>query len=128
MFKICANGLVYNTGKAAKHALEKESHESKSGVITMAAKIYPFKNRKEMKENGQYFALILSVVAWAAFIVGIILCLVRISDFNDRNMYLMAGIGCIVGSVFIYCIGAFLAATMNKKYRKANDDVGSRRK
>ncbi|GGA27349.1 hypothetical protein [Paenibacillus physcomitrellae] len=94
----------------------------------MAAKIYPFKDRKEMRENGNYFALALTTIAWVVLIVGIVLCLIRLSDFNDRNMYLMAGIGCIVGSIFIYSIGGFLHVAQTKKFREANDDVASKRK
>ncbi len=94
----------------------------------MAARIYPFKSRKEMRENGHYFALALSTIAWIILAVGIVLVLVRLSDFNDRNMYLMSGIGCIVGSIFIYSIGGFLHAAQTKKFRQAHDDVAAKRK
>lgn len=94
----------------------------------MAAKIYPFKDRKRMREDGHYMVLTLTSVAWVILVVGVILCLVRISDFNDRNMYLMAGIGCIVGSIFIYCIGAFLHAAQTRKFRQANDKPAANRK
>lgn len=62
-------------------------------------------------------------IAWVILAVGVILCLVRISDFNDRNIYLMVGIGCIVASIIIWCIGGFLYAVSTKKFRKANDEV-----
>jgi hypothetical protein len=94
----------------------------------MAAKLYPFKGSKEMRENGNYFAFALTIIAWAILVLGIVLCLVRISDFNDRNMYLMGGIGCIVGSIFIYSVGGFLHAAQTKKFRQAHDEVASKRK
>lgn len=106
----------------------KGNHETDFGSEGMAAKIYPFTSRKQMKDNGHYFALTLTNIAWVILAVGIILCLVRLSDFNDRNMYLMGGIGCIVASIFIYCVGAFLFAAQNKKFREANDNVASNRK
>ncbi|AWB43589.1 hypothetical protein DCC85_04685 [Paenibacillus sp. CAA11] len=95
----------------------------------MAAKVYPFKDKKgERDRNGHWFATVLTIASWIVLIVGIILCLVRLSDFNDDNMYLMGGIGCIVASVFIYCIGAFMHASQTKRYQQATDDVAEKRK
>jgi fucose permease len=94
----------------------------------MAAKIYPFKGRKEMKENGNQLALALTTIAWVLLAIGIILCLFRLSDFNDRNIYLMLGIYCVAASIIVYCIGGFLLAAQTKLFRKAHDDVASKRK
>jgi hypothetical protein len=48
---------------------------------------------------------LMTVFAWTALTVGVLLCLINISHFSDKNTTLMVGIGCLVGSVFIYVIG-----------------------
>lgn len=52
--------------------------------------------------------IVMKVTAWVAFAVGILMCLWNVSSFNDQNMTLMAGTGCLVGSVFIYTIGTLI--------------------
>ncbi|MEK3720159.1 hypothetical protein [Paenibacillus sp. FSL H8-0034] len=44
-------------------------------------------------------------IAWVALGVGVLLCLMNLNQFNDRNTGLMVGLGFIVGSVHIYVIG-----------------------
>ncbi|WP_127531250.1 hypothetical protein [Paenibacillus kobensis] len=47
---------------------------------------------------------IMTIAAWAALTIGVVLCLMYLQPFNDRNWGLMIGIGFLVGSVHIYVI------------------------
>lgn len=50
---------------------------------------------------------LVTIMTWVASIIlgiGVLLCLMNLSQFNDRNPGLMVGIGFMVGSVFIYFI------------------------
>ncbi|MUT67897.1 hypothetical protein [Paenibacillus sp. NEAU-GSW1] len=43
--------------------------------------------------------------AWTALTIGVLLCLIKLGHFSEENVLLMLGIGCMVGSVFIFVIG-----------------------
>lgn len=47
---------------------------------------------------------IMTVAAWAALTIGVVMCLMYLEPFNDRNWGLMIGLGFMVGSVHIYVI------------------------
>ncbi|WP_308637197.1 hypothetical protein [Paenibacillus silvisoli] len=61
--------------------------------------------KRQTERNGKSVFFAMKIAAWAALCVGLCLCLIRVSDFNDNNSLLMSGIGFMVGSVFIYTIG-----------------------
>lgn len=48
--------------------------------------------------------LMMIVLVWIVFIMGVVMCLINLNEFNDCNFGLMVGIGFLVGSVFIYVI------------------------
>lgn len=60
---------------------------------------------KDVQPNVGRLVSIMTMMAWLALAVGVVLCLVNISNFNDQNWGLMIGIGFLVGSVHIYVIG-----------------------
>ncbi|MDF2721903.1 MAG: hypothetical protein K0Q59_1578 [Paenibacillus sp.] len=57
-------------------------------------------------KEGNRLGTVMTVAAWLAFGIGLLTCLFNITNFSDQNMGLMVGVGCLVGSVFIYMIGA----------------------
>ncbi|MEK8127796.1 hypothetical protein WMW72_07675 [Paenibacillus filicis] len=46
----------------------------------------------------------MTVAAWVFLGAGLILSMLNLHHFSDKNPSLMVGIGCMVGSVFIYVI------------------------
>lgn len=60
---------------------------------------------------------LMTAFAWTALTVGVLLCLINIGHFSDKNVTLMVGIGFLVGSVFIFVIGTAIGlvhARMNQ--------------
>ncbi|MFC4778972.1 hypothetical protein ACFO9Q_19435 [Paenibacillus sp. GCM10023252] len=55
-----------------------------------------------------------TVIAWAALAIGLILCLMNLGEFNDRNTGLMVGLGFLVGSVHIYVIGTAMGLVQTR--------------
>lgn len=47
----------------------------------------------------------MTAIAWVVLAIGVVLSLVNLSHFSDRNVGLMVGIGFLIGSVHIYVIG-----------------------
>ncbi|NOV02980.1 hypothetical protein [Paenibacillus planticolens] len=47
---------------------------------------------------------LMTIAAWALLGIGLLLSLLNINHFSDRNVFLMVGIGFMVGSVFVYVI------------------------
>ncbi|CAH1196197.1 hypothetical protein PAECIP111891_00813 [Paenibacillus allorhizoplanae] len=47
---------------------------------------------------------LMTFAAWALLAIGLVLSLVSLESFSDRNTTLMVGIGFMVGSVHIYVI------------------------
>lgn len=64
--------------------------------------------------EGKSLFIAMKIAAWAAFCVGVVLCLFNINEFSDNNASLMAGIGFLVGSVFIYTIGTAINLVHNR--------------
>lgn len=50
----------------------------------------------------------LTIAAWVALTAGLLLSVTSITPFNDQNLQLMVGIGCMVGSVHVYAIRTFI--------------------
>ncbi|WP_219836928.1 hypothetical protein [Paenibacillus sp. R14(2021)] len=70
--------------------------------------------QKTEREGNSLFRT-MKIAAWVALIVGGILCVSNYSDFSDNNRLLMAGIGFLVGSVFIYMIGTAINLVHKRK-------------
>ncbi|MBP2000730.1 putative membrane channel-forming protein YqfA (hemolysin III family) [Paenibacillus shirakamiensis] len=71
----------------------------------MSAKVYPLDRVRQMKDEGYSLAAYMTVISWILLGVGVVMCLMNISDFTDRNMTLMAGLGFMISSVFVYTVG-----------------------
>ncbi|MNW25078.1 hypothetical protein D3C74_18120 [compost metagenome] len=67
--------------------------------------------QKQMKGTESF----MSILAWVAGIIGIILIVVNVGFFSDRNLGLMIGIGCVVGGIFIYMISKSLGTARMKE-------------
>lgn len=48
---------------------------------------------------------VMTIIAWGVLGIGVLLCLINLSHFSDKNVGLMVGIGFLIGSVHIYVIG-----------------------
>ncbi|MGG1615232.1 hypothetical protein ACIFQM_04480 [Paenibacillus sp. NRS-1782] len=72
-------------------------------------------NFSKSGSNEKQMSRFVSVIAWLAWIVGIILILFNLGNLSDRNIYLMVGIGCVVGGLFIYMIGKGLVIARKKE-------------
>jgi hypothetical protein len=83
-----------------RKALTKREKE----VFTMASKTAMVSQLERKDKNMRRAVLTMTVLAWVALITGVVLCLINLNEFNDRNLGLMVGIGFLVGSVFIYVI------------------------
>ncbi|REE55359.1 hypothetical protein A8990_17211 [Paenibacillus taihuensis] len=70
---------------------------------------------QKTEREGNSLFLTMKIAAWVAAIVGVILCLSHINDFNDHNRSLMSGVGFLVGSVFIYTIGTAINLVHKRK-------------
>lgn len=60
------------------------------------------------KENDARLAqmvFMMTVMAWAALITGVVICLFNLHALTNSNTGIMVGIGFLVGSVYIYFIG-----------------------
>ena len=57
------------------------------------------------KSDVKRLVYVMTVIAWAVLSIGVLLCLINLSHFSDKNIGLMVGIGFLVGSVHIYVIG-----------------------
>ncbi|GLX71345.1 hypothetical protein [Paenibacillus glycanilyticus] len=64
---------------------------------------------------------LMTIFAWTALTVGVLLCLIKISHFSDKNTTLMVGVGFLVGSVFIYTIGTAIAL-VHARLQQAKED------
>lgn len=70
---------------------------------------------QKAERDGNSLFLTMKIAAWVAAIAGVILCLSNINDFNDSNRSLMAGVGFLVGSVFVYTIGTAINLVHKRK-------------
>lgn len=61
---------------------------------------------QQTMKDGNKLASVMTVAAWVAFAVGLLTCLFNVTEFSDRNLGLMVGVGFLIGSVQIYMIGA----------------------
>jgi len=64
---------------------------------------------------------IMTAISWLVLGIGVVLCLVNITEFNDRNWVLMIGIGFLVGSVFIYTIGTAIGLVHKRAMHESTE-------
>lgn len=64
--------------------------------------------RERGGRDAKQLFVVMKVAAWVALVAGLALCMWDLGSFNDANLSLMAGTGCLVGSVFIYTIGTII--------------------
>ncbi|WP_227871796.1 hypothetical protein [Paenibacillus bovis] len=57
------------------------------------------------RHNTYAMSRALTIVSWVVCAVGVFLIIFNLQPFNDNNMGLMGGIGCLVAATFIYFIG-----------------------
>ena len=62
--------------------------------------------QESANDNARPASFFMTAAAWVALCIGLVTCLFELSDFSDRNLGLMVGIGFLIGSVQIYIIGA----------------------
>lgn len=65
---------------------------------------------------------LMTIFAWTCLTVGVLLCLIKISHFSDKNTTLMIGVGCLVGSVFIYTIGTAIGLVHARIHQAKEDE------
>ena len=70
---------------------------------------------QKTEREGNVLFLTMKIAAWVALIVGGFLCISNYRNFSDSNRLLMAGIGFLVGSVFIYMIGTAINLVHKRK-------------
>ncbi|KIL41439.1 hypothetical protein SD70_07310 [Gordoniibacillus kamchatkensis] len=68
--------------------------------------------RKAATEGGRLFS-VMNAIAWLVLGIGLLLCLINISEFTDQNLGLMIGIGCLIASVQIYVVGTVVHLLQN---------------
>lgn len=76
-------------------------------------------------KNARGLTRLLTIIGWIAFAVGVVTIILNIQPFNDNNAGLMMGIGCVVGSIFIYFIGKSIGSMQvrNEEGKESiNDD------
>ncbi|WNQ11353.1 hypothetical protein MJA45_27775 [Paenibacillus aurantius] len=81
----------------------------------MALRQYPAKTIEISKESGAKVNTAMTAIAWGVLAVGVLLCLMTISDFRDTNLGLMVGIGFLIASVQIFTIGTMIRWVHNRK-------------
>lgn len=68
----------------------------------------------------------MTAIAWVVLAVGVLLSLVNLNHFSDRNVGLMVGIGFLIGSVHIYVIGTAIGlvhARLNQEQSSNHSDM-----
>ncbi len=69
----------------------------------MAVKTVTVSNERSERDVVPLVKL-MTIAAWALLGIGLVLSLLSLDHFSDRNAMLMIGIGFMVGSVFVYVI------------------------
>lgn len=74
--------------------------------------------KQQPAKSGNPLASFMTIAAWVSLAIGLVTCLFEVSDFSDRNLGLMVGVGFLVGSVQIYMIGAAIRLFHHNKTAK----------
>ena len=88
----------------------------------MATKTVNIQGLTPTQPDSKKLVKIMTLIAWVILSVGVILCLANITQFNDRNIGLMVGIGFLVGSVHIYVIGTAISLVHSRAMNQSVAD------
>ncbi|WPP40807.1 hypothetical protein SK066_19850 [Paenibacillus hunanensis] len=61
-------------------------------------------------QNTYGLSKMLTVVAWLCCAAGILLIVLNLQPFNDNNLGLMIGVGCLAAFAFIYSLAKWLGS------------------
>ncbi|EFM09205.1 MULTISPECIES: hypothetical protein [Paenibacillus] len=89
----------------------------------MTTKNASISSHKATERGFRPLVWLMTVAAWAALTVGVVLCLMYLQPFNDQNWGLMIGIGFLVGSVNIYVIRTAIHLVNERREQNANDQI-----
>lgn len=65
----------------------------------------------------------MTFIAWTFLIIGMILSLVSLGNYSDKNHVLMVGIGFLIASVNTYIIGLCMALMFKAPQENAQSDL-----
>ncbi|SFM14518.1 hypothetical protein SAMN03159341_11822 [Paenibacillus sp. 1_12] len=89
-------------------------------MTTKTSSIHRVDLGKAHTDNGiARLVTLMTCFAWVALGIGVLLCLMNLSHFSDRNTGLMVGLGFIVGSVHIFVIGTAMGL-VHKRHQDHN--------
>ncbi|QNK57525.1 hypothetical protein [Paenibacillus sp. PAMC21692] len=71
----------------------------------MTTKTATISQLRPTKSDVKRLVNVMTLIAWGVLSIGVLLCLINLSHFSDKNIGLMVGIGFLIGSVHIYVIG-----------------------
>ncbi|KRE34953.1 hypothetical protein [Paenibacillus sp. Soil522] len=71
----------------------------------MTSKTATISHIQPSKSDVKRLVKAMTAIAWVVLAIGVVLSLINLSHFSDRNVGLMVGIGFLIGSVHIYVIG-----------------------
>lgn len=77
--------------------------------------------KNEVEErNVKPLVSLMTIMAWLALGIGVVMCLLNLNHFSDQNLQLMVGIGFLVGSVQIYVIRTAIHLVNNRSSKLIN--------
>ncbi|MGO4180828.1 hypothetical protein BK120_32295 [Paenibacillus sp. FSL A5-0031] len=71
----------------------------------MTTKTATISNIQPSKSDVKRLVKAMTAISWIVLSIGVLLSLINLSHFSDKNVGLMVGIGFLIGSVHIYVIG-----------------------
>ncbi|WP_270170840.1 hypothetical protein [Paenibacillus sp. SYP-B4298] len=78
-------------------------------------------NHSDVEErNVKPLVSLMTIMAWLALGVGVVMCLLNLNHFSDQNLQLMVGIGFLIGSVQIYVIRTAIHLVNNRTSKLVN--------
>jgi hypothetical protein len=77
-------------------------------------------NRTNHNDKSSILRLVtlMTWIAWVVLGTGVLLCIMNLNQFNDRNTGLMVGIGFLVASVNIFFIGTAIGLVSERRLSK----------
>lgn len=89
----------------------------------MTTKTATISNIQPTKSDVKRLVKAMTAISWIVLSIGVLLSLINLSHFSDKNVGLMVGIGFLIGSVHIYVIGTAIGlvhARLNQE-QSSND-------